>query len=44
LSGSEVDSEDEDEQGLDRLMAEDGDFDDVDEDAVRDEVRLFFSD
>ncbi len=38
LSGSEAGSEDEDERGLDRLMAEDGDFDDVDEEAVRDEV------
>ena len=40
LSGSEDGSEDEDERGLDRLMAEDGDFDDVDEEAVRDEVSL----
>ena len=38
LSGSEVGSEDEDEDGLDRLMMEEGDLDDVDEDAVRDEV------
>ena len=40
MSGSEAGSEDEDERGLDRLMAEDGDFDDVDEEAVRDEVSL----
>ena len=38
MSGSEDDSEDEDERGLDRLMAEDGDLDDVDEEAVRDEA------
>ena len=38
LSGSEEGSEDEDERGLDRLMEEDGDLDDVDEDEVRDEV------
>ncbi len=38
LSGSEPGSEDEDEEGLDRLMAEEGDLDDVDEEAVRDEV------
>ena len=41
LSGSEAGSEDEDEEGLDRLMAEEGDLDDVDEEAVRDEVCLF---
>ena len=39
MSGSEVGSDDEDERGLDRLMAEDGDLDEVDEEAVRDEVR-----
>jgi hypothetical protein len=38
LSGSEAGSEDEDESGLDRLMLEEGDLDDVDEEAVRDEV------
>ena len=38
LSGSEVGSEDEDERGLDRLMQEEGDLDDIDEDEVRDEV------
>ena len=42
MSGSEDDSEDEDERGLDRLMAEDGDLDDVDEEAVRDEASLTF--
>ena len=39
LSGSEVGSDDEDEDGLDRLMVEEGDLDDVDEEAVRDEVK-----
>lgn len=42
LSGSEVGSEDEDEEGLDRLMVEEGDLDDVDEEAVRDEVCLIY--
>jgi hypothetical protein len=42
LSGSEVGSEDEDEEGLDRLMVEEGDLDDVDEEAVRDEVYPFY--
>ena len=37
LSGSEA-SDDEDEHGLDKLLAEEGDLDDIDEDAVRDEV------
>ena len=37
LSGSEG-SDDEDEQGLDKLLAEEGDLDDIDADAVRDEV------
>lgn len=38
LSGSELGSADEDERGLDRLMQEEGDLDDIDEDDVRDEV------
>ncbi len=39
LSGSEGDvSGDEDERGLDRLDAEEGDFDDLDEDEVREKV------
>ena len=38
MSGSEVGSADEDERGLDRLMQEEGDLDDIDEDEVRDEV------
>ena len=41
LSGSEAEGdwgEDEDERGLDRLEAEAGDLDDLDEDEVRDEV------
>ena len=38
VSGSEVGSADEDERGLDRLMQEEGDLDDIDEDDVRDEV------
>jgi hypothetical protein len=42
LSGSEVGSDDEDEDGLDRLMVEEGDLDDVDEEAVRDEVKNCF--
>merc|ERR1712110_97071 len=37
LSGSDG-SDDEDERGLDKLLVEEGDFDDIDEDAVRDEV------
>ena len=37
LSGSEG-SDDEDERGLDKLLVEEGDLDDIDEDAVRDEV------
>ena len=36
--GAEGDSGDEDERGLDRLEAEAGDLDDLDEDEVRDEV------
>jgi hypothetical protein len=43
LSGSEVGSDDEDEDGLDRLMVEEGDLDDVDEEAVRDEVKNCYS-
>ena len=38
LSGSDLGSADEDERGLDRLMQEEGDLDDIDEDEVRDEV------
>lgn len=38
LSGSDIGSDDEDERGLDKLLLEEGDLDDIDEDAVRDEV------
>jgi len=38
LSGSEVGSDDEDERGLDRMLQEEGDFDQLDHDQVRDEV------
>jgi hypothetical protein len=38
ISGSDEGSDDEDERGLDRLMMEEGDLDDLDEDQVRDEV------
>ena len=41
LSGSEG-SDDEDERGLDKLLMEEGDLDDIDEDAVRDQVRRYF--
>lgn len=38
MSGSEPDSGDEDEHGLDQIELEDGDLDDVDEDEVRDRL------
>lgn len=38
LSGSEPESGDEDERGLDRLEIEEGDLDDLDDEEVRDEV------
>ena len=38
LSGSDVDSGDEDEKGLDRMEMEEGDLDDLDEDEVREQV------
>ncbi len=38
LSGSEPESGDEDEHGLDRLELEEGDLDDLDDEEVRDEV------
>ncbi|TRY75331.1 hypothetical protein TCAL_01352 [Tigriopus californicus] len=38
LSGSEPDSGDEDEHGLDQIELEDGDLDDMDEDEVRDRL------
>ena len=38
LSGSDFGSDDEDERGLDNLLMEEGDMDDLDEDEVRDEV------
>ena len=38
LSGSEIGSDDEDERGLDKMLQEEGDLDDLDEEEVRDEV------
>ena len=38
MSGSDIGSDDEDERGLDKMIQEEGDFDDLDEDEVRDEV------
>ena len=38
LSGSDADSGDEDEKGLDRMELEEGDLDDLDEDEVREQV------
>lgn len=38
LSGSDAGSEDEDERGLNRLELEEGDFDELDEEQIRDEV------